>query len=95
LTGKRNINLESPLDGNSGDSWMALAREPTPAEAAVMSATVEEILAGLEGKPRQIVELTLQGLAVPEVSREVGLTERSVFRQLERLKSQLTARYRD
>ncbi|MBM4073299.1 MAG: hypothetical protein FJ271_30910 [Planctomycetes bacterium] len=60
-----------------------------------MSATVEEILAGLEGKPRQIVELTLQGLAVPEVSREVGLTERSVFRQLERLKSQLTARYRD
>jgi len=31
----------------------------------------------------------------PEASREVGLTERSVFRQLERLKSQLTARYRD
>lgn len=92
LTSKRDLKREQKAvaaGDDSSASWIALAREPTPAEAAILNATVEEVLTGLADKARDIVELTLQGLTVPEIAPRVGLSERSVFRQLERVKSKL------
>jgi RNA polymerase sigma factor (sigma-70 family) len=92
LTDKRNVRKEAaaPAAGDdSSASWVALAREPTPAEAALLGDLVEQFLGRLEGKTREIAELALQGHSVAEIAPQVGLTERSVFRQMERIKTRL------
>jgi RNA polymerase sigma-70 factor (ECF subfamily) len=66
-----------------------LSREPDPEEAAALTETVERLLAGLEGRERDVVELTLQGYSVEEVSERVGRTRRTVQRVLQRVKEQL------
>lgn len=92
LTAKRNIQLEetplvSPEDSQA--SWQAMAREPTPAEAAVLGDLVTQFLAGLPNKSREIAELALAGHTVAEIAPRVQLTERSVFRQMQRLRTRL------
>jgi RNA polymerase sigma-70 factor (ECF subfamily) len=93
LTAKRNVRLEEASGVNDGScpTREALSREPTPAEATVLSDLVEHFLSGLEGKTRQIAELALEGHTAPAIATQVGLTERSVFRQMERIKRHLLA----
>jgi RNA polymerase sigma factor (sigma-70 family) len=87
-TGMRQLNAEvSP--GDSARSWQAVASDPTPEEAAMLTETVERLLHGLEGRERQIVTLALQGAAVAEIATEVGRTRRTVQRVLARVKEQL------
>jgi RNA polymerase sigma-70 factor (ECF subfamily) len=43
-------------------------REPTPAEAAVLTETVKELLKQLRGRPQQILVLYLQGYSVRQIS---------------------------
>jgi RNA polymerase sigma-70 factor (ECF subfamily) len=69
--------------------WDAVAREPTPQEAAVLAETVERLLRGLEEGERPIVELSLQGYTTQEISARLGRPERSVRRLRERVKKQL------
>jgi RNA polymerase sigma-70 factor, ECF subfamily len=92
LTGKRNVRNEvvaaPAYEDDSGTGCVALAREPTPAEAAVLGDLVETLLASLDGKTRQIMELVLQGHSAAEIAPLVALTERSVFRRMERIRTQ-------
>jgi RNA polymerase sigma-70 factor (ECF subfamily) len=67
----------------------ALAREPTPAEAAALTDAVEYLLRHLEERDRAIVALTLQGYPAAEVAHQLGRPERTVFRILERVKKRL------
>jgi RNA polymerase sigma-70 factor (ECF subfamily) len=53
-------------------------REPTPLEAAVLSETVEQLLAGLDEEERPILELSLQGHTTREISERLGRAERTV-----------------
>jgi RNA polymerase sigma-70 factor (ECF subfamily) len=94
LTDKRNVHREAPTAPAAEGSDIgieALAREPTPLEAAMLAENVEHILDALEGKARDVIELSLQGWTPAEISAKVGLTERTVFRQVARLKQQLLA----
>jgi RNA polymerase sigma factor (sigma-70 family) len=95
LTAKRNISLEGPLPAtdDSGADWQGLAREATPAEAAVLSDLVEQLLKGLDGKTRQIAELMLEGHTAVDIAPLVALTERSVFRQMARIRARLEELY--
>jgi RNA polymerase sigma-70 factor (ECF subfamily) len=88
---KRNIAAEvSPAgDGDSASGWEAVARDPTPVEAAILAETVEHLIAGLEGRERDIVALCLQGWTVPEISARVGRTRRTVQRVLKRAQEHL------
>jgi RNA polymerase sigma-70 factor (ECF subfamily) len=89
---KRSIQREqaAPVDEHGAvASWIALAREPTPAEAAMLGDLVEQLLAGLPSQTRQIAELALLGKSAVEIAPEVGLSERSVFRQMERVRRRL------
>jgi RNA polymerase sigma-70 factor, ECF subfamily len=91
----RNVNREiSPAnsDEDACDRWQAIAREPTPDEAAVLSETVEQLFAGLEASDRLIVELRLQGCDTTDICRQSGRSERSVYRVLERVKRRLLDR---
>jgi RNA polymerase sigma-70 factor (ECF subfamily) len=71
-------------------SWPeALAREPTPLEAAELSETLQRLLSGLDQDERPIVELSLQGYSTREISEQLDRPERTVRRLRERVRAQL------
>jgi RNA polymerase sigma-70 factor, ECF subfamily len=86
-TGMRHLAAEVGPD--SAASWEAVASDPTPDEAAMLTETVERLLEGLNGRERQMVTLALQGAEVAEIAAEVGRTRRTVQRVLARVKEQL------
>jgi RNA polymerase sigma-70 factor (ECF subfamily) len=89
-TTKRNLRKErSPMDGADAN-WEGLAREPSPDEAAMFSDMVAAFLGRLDATHRQVVELTLQGRSPAEVATALQVTERTVYRQLDRIRDQLT-----
>jgi len=65
------------------------AADPTPSEAAILTETLERLMAGLEGDERDIVTLQLQGYTIPEISTRVRRSERTVCRVLERVRRRL------
>jgi RNA polymerase sigma factor (sigma-70 family) len=86
--GMRDLRREAADDAVPED-WDALTRDPAPEEAAMLSETVEQLLRGLEERERDMVRLSLQGLAVAEISVQVGRTRRTVQRVLKRVQEQL------
>jgi DNA-directed RNA polymerase specialized sigma24 family protein len=64
-------------------------REPSPADAAALLDLVEQLLAGLQGRDRQVCELRLEGYAPPEIAERAGCSEATVFRELERVQQKL------
>ncbi len=90
----RDVKREQALPAGESDSdsnWEAIARDPTPSEAAVLAETLERILGSLDGRDRTIVELLLQGCSAPEISAQIGRSERTVHRLVERTKKKLRA----
>ena len=79
-----------------GATWPdAPGREPTPLEAAVLSETVDQLLAGMDDDDRPILEMSLQGYTTREISDRLGRAERTVRlvrevvrRRLERLQQE-------
>ena len=67
----------------------ALARDPTPLEAAELSETLERLLNGLDEDERPIVELSLQGYSTREISAQLDRPERTVRRLRERVRARL------
>jgi RNA polymerase sigma-70 factor, ECF subfamily len=69
----------SPREGTEAARWLEpLGREPTPLEAAVLTETVEQLLAGLDEEERPVLELSLQGCTTREISERLGRAERTV-----------------
>ena len=81
-------NLQREADSTSLCREVA-GREPTPDEAAVLAETVEELLSGLQGDERLIVQLSLQGYSTQEISQQIGRAERTVRRWREQLRKEL------
>jgi RNA polymerase sigma-70 factor, ECF subfamily len=75
--------------GESGTGWEAIDREPTPLEAAMLTETVEQLLAHLDRPERAIVELSLQGHTTAEIAIRLGRSRRTVRRVRERVKGYL------
>jgi RNA polymerase sigma-70 factor (ECF subfamily) len=92
LAARRDIRHEAPPPAQEVDSaarWEAIAREPTPSEAIILVETVAEVLRGLDERDRQVVERSLQGETVVEISAALGCSERTVFRVLGRVRRRL------
>ena len=90
--GRRDARAEvAPGPGAEGPDALILAidREPTPSEAAILAETVEQLLRGLDPEDRAIVELSLQGYTTPENGARLGFAERTVRRVRDRLKRRL------
>jgi RNA polymerase sigma-70 factor (ECF subfamily) len=65
--------------GDEAEPWLEpFGRVPTPLEAAVLSETVEQLLASLDEEERPILELSLQGYTTREISELLGRAERTV-----------------
>jgi RNA polymerase sigma-70 factor (ECF subfamily) len=69
--------------------WQAVAREPSPEEAAVVVETVEQLMRDLAENERPILEMSLQGFTTLEICQRLGLAERSVRRLRERVRKRL------
>ena len=92
-TRRRDVNRElvpNLSDDDSRRSWEAIAREPTPQEAACLSDTLDNLFGGLDLRQRQIVVLRLQGYEVDQISRQVGRTSRTVHRILSHVRAALS-----
>lgn len=76
-------------EGDSGSGWEAIAREPTPSEAVLLTESLEQILAPLKTDDRLIVQKSLEGYSPMEISAQVGCSERTVYRVLDRVKLRL------
>ena len=88
----RNLYREAGAGGSTDSAapWLQVAgREPTPDEALVLAEAVEDLLSGLSGDERTIVELSLQGYSTQEISQQTGRAERSVRRLREQVRKQL------
>jgi RNA polymerase sigma-70 factor (ECF subfamily) len=92
LAARRDVRQEAPPPAAGDESvagWEAIAREPTPEEAALLTETVAQLFRGLDSDGRRIVEMALQGYRASEISGQVGLAERTVYRVLERVRGRL------
>jgi RNA polymerase sigma-70 factor (ECF subfamily) len=74
----RDAARETAREGEAAPWLEPFGREPTPLEAAVLSETVEQLLAGLDEEERPILELSLQGFTTREISERLGRAERTV-----------------
>src|SRR5262249_55483126 len=86
------VQREAGPAANGEDShagWEAIAREPTPAEAAQLTDTVEQLMRDLDERDRPVLSLSLQGYTVPEIAAQVQRIERTVYRALERIPTRL------
>jgi RNA polymerase sigma-70 factor, ECF subfamily len=85
---RRDVRREAAAPSGSDDgSWRdALSREPTPDQAAALAEIVEGLLSRLNAEERIMLELSLQGFSVQEISQQTGRAERSVRRLRERVR---------
>lgn len=94
-TAKRDTGLERSAvhyTESSAMHWEAVARDPSPSHAAILTETVEELMRSLEERERQMLALSLQSYSVGEISEQVGRSERTVRRVLERIRMELESR---
>jgi RNA polymerase sigma-70 factor (ECF subfamily) len=81
--------VSPPQEDEAAPRREPFGREPTPLEAAVLSETVEQLLAGLDPEERPILELSLQGYTTREISERLGRAERTVRLLRERVRHRL------
>jgi RNA polymerase sigma-70 factor (ECF subfamily) len=89
---KRTITAEQPFaddDGPLGLPSQLLVHEPTPADAVVLAATLDEVLGRLDPAHRRMVELRLQGYSLAEIEAETHRSRATIGRALQRVKEQL------
>lgn len=91
-TARRDVRREA---GPVHDALPVADPEPTPEEAALLADTVETLMKQLDSDiKRRILELSLQGYSVVEISAQVGYYERGVERvraQIRKLIDQMMA----
>jgi RNA polymerase sigma-70 factor (ECF subfamily) len=79
-----------PTGAEDGALWLETAgREPTPLQAAELRETVDRLLADLNEDDRLVIELSLQGYNVREISERLDRVERTVRRTRERIRIRL------
>jgi RNA polymerase sigma-70 factor (ECF subfamily) len=88
---RRDVRREVPLAEADKflPSWEAVARDPTPSEAAVLTETLEWLMSGLGETDREVLSLHLQGYTAAEIGERVGYTQRTVRRTLEAIRNRL------
>jgi RNA polymerase sigma-70 factor (ECF subfamily) len=85
----RDVHREVVLPAGAEGEVAAVARDPTPSEAARLAETLEQVMRDLTERERSILALSLQGYTTAEISDQVGRTERTVQRVLQRVRRRL------
>lgn len=89
---QRQGRIDETSSGHSDDAfWEAIAREPTPSEAAMLNDTLEQLMGPLNEREQQMLAMRLQGYTIPEISAAVERTERTVHRLLADVREKMVA----
>jgi len=72
---KRDLRREVPLQGND-----PLETGPLPEDATRLSDLVQQLLEPFSPRRRKIIEHLLQDAPIPEIARQVGTSERTVYK---------------
>ncbi|MBX3444894.1 MAG: protein kinase [Planctomyces sp.] len=88
---RRDIDLETPLDSVS-DWRSAIARDPTPEEAALLADEVEALLAALNATDREVLVRRLEGADHAAIASALQCSERSVRRSMQRIRALVAER---
>jgi RNA polymerase sigma-70 factor (ECF subfamily) len=90
---KRDVRQDIRGSDPSDDSylnWIAIDRAPTADEALQLREIIERLVSTMrDPKERTTLDLRLQGFRVHEIAEQLGCTERTVHRKLDRIKSNL------
>jgi RNA polymerase sigma factor (sigma-70 family) len=82
----REVDVAAQAD-DSGCEFQPAADEPTPVEATLLIEAVQQLLESFrDPKHREIIQLRLQHYSPPEIALEVGVSERTIHRVLDRVK---------
>jgi RNA polymerase sigma factor (sigma-70 family) len=84
---RQRSSLESSRQGPA--SWEALSRDPSPSESAMLAEAAQQFMNDLSDRERDVLTLMLAGATVEEIGERLGRTERTVRRQLVRIKERL------
>jgi RNA polymerase sigma-70 factor (ECF subfamily) len=95
--GRRDLRAEVAVVGRADESGVieAFSADPSPAEAAMLSEVMEQLLRDLDERDRTILTLALQGSSAPEISEQLDRPARTVYRVLERIRRRLEAAQTD
>jgi RNA polymerase sigma-70 factor, ECF subfamily len=86
----RPLQVSGKINADEPDlDWEALAREPSPDEAAALNDTLDNLLKPLRETHQRIVLLTLQGFTQEEIGSQLGCSERTVRRVLVQVQADL------
>ncbi|QDU60926.1 RNA polymerase sigma factor [Planctomycetes bacterium Pan216] len=85
---KRDVGAERRMDGNSSlpSAFAPDGETPSPSAVVAFLDLLEHFLSGLREQDRKILELRLQDLTQQEIADQIGCTERTVRRVLERIR---------
>ncbi|MGE5192389.1 MAG: RNA polymerase sigma factor [Deltaproteobacteria bacterium] len=85
---RRNLGAETPLSaGDRSDRFdQPSGHEPGPSEVAILNETIDALKAELDPIEWDILTLRLDEHSVPEISRIVSRSERTVARALQRIR---------
>jgi RNA polymerase sigma-70 factor (ECF subfamily) len=86
---RRDVRREVPLDGEGSGSQSVRLDDPTPAQAAVLTDLLEQLMRCLTDRERLILSLHLQGYTVPEICQLTGRAKRTVWRAIKFVRGQL------
>lgn len=88
--GRRDIHAEA--DVGSADNWQQImARQPTSGDAAALSDEVEAVMRKLDAVERGVLTRYLQGMNTAAIAGELGCSDRTVRRTLERIRETIAA----
>ena len=94
-TGKRQLSLEVQYLEHDALLHSTSFRQPAAEEVQLLLDLLDGFFQVVPGLTRQIVELSLQNYSPVEIAHKVGLSERTVFRQLARAKACLQNMYQE
>lgn len=85
---KRDVNreLQQPGDDLVMTSFLAKDTSPNPQEIAIFNESLDQLFDKLSDSQREIVCMRLRGLSNLEISENLGCSERTVYRALNRTK---------
>lgn len=84
--GKRRYDQEQSMENGGA---VGTDRDPTPAETLAVLEEIERLTEGLDETQKRIVELRLQGYQMDEIANDVGRSERTVRRVMDKIKVRL------
>jgi RNA polymerase sigma-70 factor, ECF subfamily len=85
---KRDVGLEQRMDGGSSlpSAYDVDGVNPSPEAVVMFIDLLEHFMTSLRDTDRKVLELRLQGMTQEEIANEIGCTERTVRRVLERIR---------